>query len=378
MQNLYFFIAIILLLSSCKDIQTSPSLNIDAELNHEVKYAKGFNIKYFDDYKTIQLTNPWPGSDKVFNYALVEKGKSLPNPDSFDAVIEVPVENIVVTSTTHIPSLEMLEETDALIGFPNLTYISSEKTRERIDKGAIVELGKNEDLNTEILIDLAPDLVVGFAVDGNNSTFTTLKNTGIPVVYNSDWTETTPLGKAEWIKFFGAFFNKEKEAEKLFNEIEAEYNLVKEIALKAKKEPTVLSGAMYKDIWYLPQGNSWAAQFINDANGDYLWKDTEGTGSLSLNLEAVLEKSQEADVWIGPGQFTSTRQMKDAHTVYSEFKAFKNGEVYNFTQKKGATGGVLYYELAPNRPDIVLKDIVKILHPQLLPKHELFFFSLVE
>lgn len=378
MQKLYFFIGILILISSCKDIQKSPSVVNSNEVRHQIKYAKSFNINYFNNYKTIQLTNPWPGSDEVFTYALIEKGKSLPDTSSFDAVIEIPVEKIVVTSTTHIPSLEMLGETDALVGFPNLDFISSEKTRERIEKGAVKELGKNEDLNTEILIDLAPDLVVGFAVDGNNSTLSTVKKTGIPVVYNSDWTETTPLGKAEWIKFFGALFNKEKEAEKIFNEIESQYNSVREIASKAKKRPTVLSGAMYKDIWYLPQGNSWAAQFIDDANGDYLWGKTEGTGSLSLNLEAVLDKGRKADVWVGPGQFTSVEQMKDAHTVYSEFDAFKNGKIYSFTEKKGSTGGVLYFELAPNRPDIVLKDIVKILHPELLPKHQLYFFSLVE
>jgi iron complex transport system substrate-binding protein len=139
-----------------------------------------------------------------------------------------------------------------------------------------------------------------------------------------------------------------------------------------------MSGAMYKDIWYLPQGNSWAAQLINDANGNYLWNDSEGTGSISLNLESVLDKGQTADFWIGPGQFTSLNQMTENHSVYGEFNAFKESNVFSFTNKKGATGGVLYYELAPNRPDIVLKDIIKILHPELLPTHELYFFSHLE
>ena len=132
---------------------------------------------------------------------------------------------------------------------------------------------------------------------------------------------------------------------------------------------------MYRDIWYLPEGNSWAAKFIADANGDYLWKESTGTGSLALNLETVLEKGKNADLWIGPGQFISLKHLKDMNPVYSEFNAFKKSKIYSFTTVKGETGGVLYYELAPNRPDLVLKDIVKIIHPELLPEHTLFFFS---
>lgn len=350
----------------------------DQKQSVDIKYAKGFEINNFDGYKIITLKNPWPEASEVFTYALIEKNGILPKDLKYDAIVEIPISTIVVTSTTHIPSLEMLGVSEALIGFPNTEYISSKATRKRVDFGEITELGKNEDINTEVLIDLSPDLVVGFAVDGGSTAFKTIQKTGIPVVYDADWTEASPLGKAEWIKFFGAFFNKEKIADSIFNNIESQYISAKNIALKAKNRPTVLSGAMYRDIWYMPQGNSWAAQFIDDANGYYLWEESEGTGSLALNLESVLEKGQLANIWIGPGQFTSLQQMKDTHNVYTKFEAYNTGSVYSFTNKKGETGGVLYYELAPNRPDIVLKDIIKILHPELLTDHELFFFSKLE
>lgn len=341
----------------------------------EVKYAKGFEIKAFEGYKTITLKNPWPGTDKTFTYALVEKNGSLPNPENYDAVVKIPIKQIVVTSTTHIPSLEMLGEINSLIGFPNLNYISSEKTRNRIANNEIKELGKNEDINTEILIDLSPDAVIGFAVDGNNSAFSTIQNARIPVLYNSDWTEVSPLGKAEWIKFFGALYNKEKEADSIFSKIESEYISAKSLASEAKNKPTVISGAMYKDVWYMPQGNSWGAQFIRDAYGDYLWIDSEGTGSLSLSLESVLDKGIEADVWIGPAQFNSLEELKEGSKAYTQFKAYKTGEVYSYSMKKGEKGGVIYYELAPNRPDLVLKDLIKILHPEMLPNHKFHFFD---
>ena len=125
----------------------------------------------------------------------------------------------------------------------------------------------------------------------------------------------------------------------------------------------------------MPQGESWSAQFIADANGDYLWKDSKGTGGLSLSLESVLDKGNEAKFWIGPGQFTTMNEMKAANEIYSQFAAFKAGNVYSYSLKKGTTGGVIYFELAPNRPDLVLKDLIKILHPDLLPTHELYFFD---
>lgn len=375
MQKILLLLCFFLLITSCKEVQKPTSNIAETEKAIQITYAKGFEIQSFNEYKVITLKNVWPGSEREFKYALIEKGATLPSSETFDAIIEIPVKKIVVTSTTHIPSLEMLGVEESLVGFPNLDYISSIKTRKRIAEDAIVELGRNEDINTEVLINLSPDLVVGFAVDGVNKTLSIIKKTGIPIVYNGDWTETSPLGKAEWIKFFGVFFKKEKEADSIFSEIMTQYLIAKEKALKAKNRPTVLSGAMYKDVWHLPQGNSWAAQFIADANGEYLWKESEGTGSLSLNLENVLEKGVNADYWIGPGYFSSLVQLKDTHNVYIQFDAFKNDNVYNFTNKKGETGGLLYFELAPNRPDIVLKDIIKILHPELLPEHELFFFD---
>jgi iron complex transport system substrate-binding protein len=377
MQKMVLLFIFFSVLVSCKNNNSNhpEETRILQKESLEIKYAKGFEINSFEGYKTITLKNPWPGTSKTFKYALVKKNTSLPNRESYDAVVEVPLKRIVVTSTTHIPSLEMLGETEALVGFPSLDYISSEKTRQRISEGKIKELGKNEDINTEILIDLAPDAVIGFAIDGNNSTFATIEKTGIPVLYNSDWTETSPLGKAEWIKFFGVLFDKEKVADSIFQSIESEYFLAKKIASKAKSTPTVISGAMYKDVWYMPQGDSWGAKFIIDANGNYLWKDEQGTGSLSLSLESVLEKGNEAEVWIGPGQFTTLDEMKNANNAYAQFAAFKSGNVYSYSLKKGKTGGIIYFELAPNRPDLVLKDLIKILHPELFPNHELYFFD---
>jgi iron complex transport system substrate-binding protein len=370
-----FFLITLLGFASCKNEKPSPSSTAKSEGESiEISYAQGFSITDYGDYKIIEVTNPWPEAGKTFRYALVRDKENFISEETFDAVVQVPVQNLIVTSTTHIPSLDMLGETNKLIAFPNLSYISSEHTRNRIDEGKITEIGNNESINTENVIDLQPDVMIGFAVTGNNKTYETLQRAGVPIVFNGDWTEQNPLGKAEWIKFFGAFFDKIEEANALFSEIETEYKTLKKLAETAENSPTVLSGALWKDIWYLPEGKSWGAQFIADANGSYLWADSKGTGSIALNVETVIEKAQHADFWIGPGQFTSYQQLEDASKAYTQFDAFKNKNVYSFSSLKGETGGVIYFELAPNRPDLVLKDLVKILHPDLLPDYELYFF----
>jgi iron complex transport system substrate-binding protein len=287
----------------------------------------------------------------------------------------VQIKKIVVTSTTHIPSLEMLGVQNSLVGFPNLDYISSEKVRSLIDAKKIKELGNNQTLNVEVAIDLAPSVIVGYGIDNKNPSLDNLEKSGLKVVLNGDWNEQTPLGKAEWIKFFGVLYGKEKMASDLFATIEKEYKTTLQLAKKSTSKPTVLSGAMYEDVWYLPQGNSWGALFLKDAQANYLWSDSEGTGSLSLPFETVYEKGKDADIWIAPGQFSSIVEMAKTNNHYTQFKAFKTQNIYSFSTKKGKTGGVLYYELAPNRPDLVLKDILKIMHPELLPNYKMFFFE---
>src|SRR5699024_2360076 len=182
----------------------------------------------------------------------------------FTEKILIPVEKAIVTSTTHIPMLELLEEENSLIGFPNPDLISSEKTRKRIENNHIIDVGENERLNTEILLSLQPELLIGFTVQGDNSGYSTLSQSGIPIVYNMEWNEKEPLGKAEWLKFFAAFYDKEKEAEAAFKHIKESYLDAKNKADAAETKPEVLVGAMYKDTWYIPKADSWAAKFIAD------------------------------------------------------------------------------------------------------------------
>lgn len=341
----------------------------------KVNYAKGFEIQYFNNVKKLIIKSPYLNATEQFEYLISTQGdseKMYPK----GTFIKSPIQKVVVTSTTHIPMLELLGVESTLIGFPHTKYVSSPKTRKLIDKGSVKEIGVKATLNTETLLDLHPDVVIGFSMTKTNKLLNLIEKSGIPVVLNGDWLEETPLGRAEWIKFFGVLYNKEKEADSIFKVIEKNYLSAKAIAQKAKNKPTILSGAiMSKDIWNLPAGESFVAQFLKDANTDYIWKNSKGKGSLSLSFESVIDKGQQAEYWIAPGYFSSKDQMLNNNKNYQSFKSFKDGNLFTFSTKKGATGGVIYFELGPTRPDLVLKDIIKITHPELLEDYTPTFFE---
>jgi iron complex transport system substrate-binding protein len=364
-------LSIIFFVVQCKN----ETKQISISSKNEIKYAKGFTIENHKGFSIMTVKNPWPKATKTYTYILQKKNGIIPDSLKQNTVIQVPVKSIVVTSTTHLPSLEMLEEEKTLVGFPNLNYVSSDKIRALIDAKKILEVGNNQSLNTEVLLDLQPEIIVGYGIDNNNPTLDNLQKSGLKVLLNGDWNEETPLGKAEWIKFFGALYGKQKIASTLFSEIEKNYLETIEIAKKATSKPSVLCGDMYQDRWNLPKGTSWGSIILKDANANYLWAATSGTGSLQLSFETVFEKANKANFWITSGQFSTLSEMKLGNPHYEEFDAFKNKNVYSFAGKKGKTGGILYYELAPNRPDIVLKDLVKILHPELLEGFKPFFFE---
>ncbi len=376
----YLRISILLLLFFSVACKKNSNINTDTRTteNSSIKFAKGFKLDKYEGFSILKITQPWPDATESFTYILKEKKGIIPDSLNRFPIISVPIKSVVVTSTTHIPALELLGVEKSIVGFPDTDLISSPKTRNLIESGAIRNVGKNESLNTEVLLDMNPELIVRFSLNSSNPVMDQLQKSGLKVILNGDWTEQTPLGKAEWIKFFGALYAKDNKADSIFSEIKKEYNSTLSLAKKTIVKPTVLCGALYQEQWYVPQGESWAALFLKDAQSDYLWKDSKGTGSLLVPFELVLEKAQNAAFWIAPGNFSSLNEMSDSNPHYKEFEAFKNKKVYSYALNKGAKGGIVYFEWSPTRPDWVLKDLIKIFHPELLPDHQLFFFKKLE
>lgn len=366
------FLLLLLSFAACKKNVKSNTIATTIQKN-EIEYSSNLSIYKYDGYSVVTVLNPWPDANKDYKYILKEKNASIPDSLQQFTQINVPLQSIVVTSTTNIPFLEMLQVETALTGFPHTDYVSSVKTRTLIDAGSVKNVGQNERLNIEKLIDLAPDAIVTFGVDNNNPMIANLEKSGLKVLIQADWMEQSPLGKAEWIKLYAALFGKEKEGKILFDNIVKNYKDALQLVANEKTTASVLYGSMYQNQWYVAKGNSWVAQFMKDAKSNYLWAKTKGSGSLGLSFENILDKAKNATIWIATGSFKNLEELANSNPHYSQFEAFSQKNIYTFESKLGATGGTIYYELAPSRPDLVLKDYIKIFHPELLPNYNFTF-----
>jgi iron complex transport system substrate-binding protein len=341
-------------------------------------YAEGFSIQYQGRNKLVEVKYPFQGATSGYKYLLVPHGDSIPVHPPDVRVITIPLKSIVCTSTTHIPLLEYLDESDKLIGFPTTDYISSKKVRERIDNGLVQELGVDKGINLERLASLKPDMVMGYTMSSDYGQFKKMEELNIPVVINAEYLEKHPLGRAEWIKFTAVFFNKEKEADSVFRAIEKSYTDVKSLTEQVPNKPTVLSGIVYGDTWFLPGGQNYASRILSDAGCSYLWQENTSNGYLELSFESVYEKAHDADLWIGVGNFSTLREIEASDHRYAQFKPFRSRSVYTYDARKGAKGGSEFLELGYLRPDLILKDLVKIAHPDFLKEYELYFHRRLE
>jgi iron complex transport system substrate-binding protein len=353
---------------------TKKILNESHVHSVQIKYARGFSVQQLNNgNKLVEVGYPYQGAKTGYKYLLVQKGNEIPKHESDVEVITIPVESIVCTSTTHIPLLDYLNVTDKLIGFPNTDYISSEKMRKRIDEGKVKDLGIDKGMNIEELFLLKPSVVMGYAMSSDLGQLKKIKDLGVPVILNAEYLEEHPLGRAEWIKFMALFFDKERAADSVFQFIEKEYLTTHTLAKESSSKPTVMSGIVYGDAWFMPGGKNYAATLLNDAGCNYLWGDTESNGFLEISFESVFAKAKEADLWIGVGAFKSLKEIDASEKRYTLFKPFKEKNVFSYNARQGAKGGSEFLELGYLRPDLILKDLVKIAHPELVPEHQLYF-----
>ncbi len=349
------FCGIIVLISACTASKKENSL---VSITNEIQYANGFHFEIEGNSRFLVVDEPWPNASEPIRYLLDGTPK-----------------RIVCTSTSHLPFFEMLNMEASVVGFPNLKYISSEVFIKRAEEGLLTDLGPDGSMNMELLLGINPDAVIAFDMGGESMTLDKVKESGIPVYYNSDFLEQSPLGRAEWIKFFGALLNKEAEADSIFNAIAKEYNRLSNLTSKVSSKPTILSGVVYGDVWFLPGGQNWSSTFFKNAGGEYLWTNDTTSGWLELSFEAVYEIANEAEFWIGTSTLNTMNEMKGQDERYASFKAFKTSEVYNYNKRIGPNGGYDFFESGYSRPDLVLSDLIKILHPELLPEYETVYFQ---
>lgn len=370
--RLYNLLIITLMIASCGNKKNqNNTFVIDSTYT---KYAKGFRISYKQNITQVEVMKPYQGSGEILTYWLIDADTEIPAHGNHIKIIRTPIKSIVCTSTTHIPLLDYLNESAALVGFPTTDYISSEKMRRRIDSGYVTDLGIDKGLNIEKLAALSPDLVMAYTMTGDYGQFKSIEALGTPVVMNAEYLEEHPLGRAEWIKYMALFFDKKMMADSIFLAIEKNYLQTKyKVDSLASPKPTVMSGIVYGDAWFMPAGQNYAAKLLRDAGFNYLWSDDSTAGYLQLPFELVYDKANRAEYWIGVGSYKSLEEIGASDSRYSKFYAYQNRRVYTYNARIGATGGSEFLELGYLRPDIILQDLVKIAHPHLFSEPSLYF-----
>jgi iron complex transport system substrate-binding protein len=381
-RNIYL-ILLFLLISGCRNKSVYlhnnniPSSGIEKA---QVKYASGFDIVYYNNYILLTVRNPWQNASNVeFKYALVSISDTTGSKPEGYEIIKIPVERIICLSTTHIGFIDFLELKESIVGISGKDYITDDFIINRINSGEIKDVGYDENLNYELILELKPDIIFAYGVTGAVAAYVNkLKELGINTVLVGEYLEETPLAKMEWVKFIGAFFEKEDKACRGFDSVTNNYNRLVALAKDIPVKPRVLLGLPWRGTWYISGANSYIARLIKDAGGDYLWSDLNYKDSQPLNLEAVFEKAFLADFWLNTGDINNLSDIMKVDNRFSQLPPLRNGKVFNNNNKINRFGGNAYYISGVVEPDIVLSDIIYILHPEILPGHNLKYYKQIK
>jgi len=361
-----FTLLILFFLFSCasKSTENQEEKSLHSE---QIKYAQGFKIDYFSDYKKITIKNPWKKDETQQVLYLVENKKISTPKDGLKIV--VPITKIAVGSTTYYGFLELLDEINSVKGActPQLAY--NQTIAQKYQNREIVDLGDAYGPNLEMIMMLQPQIFMLPSYNQQDEVVKRLVNANVSVVYNNEWTENSLLARAEWLKFVAALFNKEQQADTIFSKIEKRYFEAKKIAENVADKPTVIVGGNFKGTWYMPGGKSYTAQLFADAGGDYFFKNDTTTTSLPMSFEHILKNFHNADIWLNCPVETLDKlfAMDERHKL---FKAAQNGNVFAFLKRYRTSGANDFWEGGIANPDIVLKDIIWALHPNLLPDYQ--------
>ncbi len=342
-----------------------------------INYAQGFEIKTKGKIKIVSVNNPWQGArDVSFEYVLAPKDESIPEDLKQYPVVRTPVKRIICFSTTHAALIDTLGEASSIKAMSGSKYLYDKALRKKVKSGEILEIGYDQNINYELIVSLQPDLVMLYGVEGGQSPLVNkLSHLGIPCIYNADYLEKSPLGKAEWIKFIAAFYEKDKLAGTIFQGIATNYNQLKSVVDTIKQKPSVFAALPWKGTWWIPGGKSYVSKLIEDAGGHYLWCDNYKKESIPVHIETVLQKAGNADIWINPGGAQSLEDIISVDERLNNFNAFKTGKIFNNLKRNNKHGGNDYWESGIIKPDLILKDMIHIFHPAIFPEHKFYFYQ---
>lgn len=341
--------------------------------NNQVKYAQGFAMEKIGDVTRFEVYNPWFDNAVLARYAFVKDDKY--KAEHNEVVIKVPIEKGAFLSSTYLGMIAMLDARNCVAGCTNANWVYDSVLYQKFKRGEIVNIGNDVQVTAEKVIATKPDAVMKYIYQGEDPADKRIKEFGIPIVYNIEFMETSPLGRAEWIKLLGALVDKSFLANSVFDEIEQNYHALSALALKSREKPSVLDGSSFKGTWYAAGGYSYVATLLKDANADYYWAADTTIGALPLSFELVLQKQGESDFWLNCNA-ESFNGILAVESRCELFSAFQNKNVFHFNKRVNPEGGFDYYETGVIRPDLILHDLLIILHPELFTEEaETYYYK---
>lgn len=362
----------VLLLSACGGrSRTSLHTEEKADTLH-FEYAENIEVLKYKDFTLVNLRNPWDTLKILHTYILADKSKPVPENLPEGTIVRTPIEKALIYSSVHCSVLDDLGASHSIAGVCDYKYINLPFIKERKEKNVLTDCGSSLNPDIERIIDLNPDAILLSPFE-NNGGYGRIEKLNIPIIECADYVETSPLGRAEWIKFFGLLAGKEKEAIEMFGNIEKEYNSLKAEVNATSVRPTVITELKYNSAWYVPGGKSTIARLLSDAGADYIFKYTEGSGSVPLSFETVLDKGHNADFWlIKYNQKTDKTYSEIAsdYAPYCNFAAWKNRKIFACN-----TAYVNYYEESPFHPERLLENLIQIFHPEITDESEYSYYS---
>ena len=369
------FISIFVLLTSCGGHSVRHQEEGDTLAFH---YSSLLSIVEHDDYTVADISNPWKAGKRLHRYYLVprESGIDCQSSDFSDgSVIEVPVQRAAVFTTVHCALLTELGLGSRIVGVADSKYIKVPYIQQQIQAGRIVDCGNGLNPVVEKIMDVKPEIIMLSPFE-NSGGYGKTEEIGIPLIECAEYMETSPLARAEWMRFYGLLFGAAEKADKLFHQVDSSYVSLKEQAAKAGRGRSVIVDKITGSVWYMPGGHSTIGQMLQDAGANYPWASDDKSGSMPWPFETVLERGGESDVWMlrySSDHEMSYEELLSEYHGYSQLKAFRQHEVYGCNVEQS-----YFYEETPFHPDRLLCDFLQILHPDIIGLPPLRYYKKVK
>ena len=322
----------------------------------------------------IRVKNPWQDASGI-NKELLILRDSLSQEKYSGVSIKGEAQRIVCMSSTHVAMMDALGATDRIVGVSGMPYITNKYIRE--NEKRIADVGYEGNMDYEKLLAIKPDLVLLYSINGASTLEKKLEEFGIPYLYIGDYVEEDPLGNAEWLIPIAEVIGKRDEGIKLFNDISSRYKSMKDkVTGKNLVRPKVMLNSPIGDSWFLPSPKSYVARMMEDAGAEYIFKKDTGSGAVPIDIEEAYLMEEKSDFWLNPGSVKSIEELKTLMPKFKDAELVKKGNIYNNNRITSSGGGNDCYESGVVNPDLILRDLIKIFHPDLIEEDFVYYQKL--